>query len=338
MIRKLLATTALTAAFAVGTAFADDAATSTTKTPDQPAPVFNSQMNTQTPNENNINGYLKRSANEVLASSLIGKSIYNGVGENAEAVGDVNDIVMSQDGRAEAVVIGVGGFLGVGEKWVAVSFDRLAMSKVEGETWLTINSTKEELEQAPPFDKSMIEGESADTAAVTTSTDTNVAMTDSTATAPAPVDTTTAMPADTTASADQPMDADTSATVTADASKDLTGSESMEDMAPVDTADLSADELLGSAVVGSNEEALGEVSDVLLAANGENVTAYIVDVGGFLGVGEKKMAFAADGLKIYKDTSGEMHIYTNATKSSLESKPEFTEQAYEANPDTILVQ
>ncbi|MBD8892857.1 PRC-barrel domain-containing protein [Roseibium litorale] len=320
MIRKLLATTALTAAFAVGTAFADDAATSNTKAPDQPAPVFKSQINTQTPDENNINGYLKRSANEVLASSLIGKSIYNGVGANAEAVGDVNDIVMSKDGLAVAVVIGVGGFLGVGEKSVAVSFDRLAMSKVEGETWLTISSTKEELEHAPPFDKSLLEGESADTAAVTTSSGTDMAVFDSTVTA------------------DQPMDADTPVTVTAGASKGLTGAESVEDMAPVDTADLSAGKLLGTAVMGSNEEELGEVSDVLLAGNGENVTAYIVDVGGFLGVGEKKMAFAADGLKIFKDTSGEMHIYTSATKSSLENKPEFTEQAYEANPDSVLVQ
>lgn len=338
MIRKLLATTALTAAFAIGSAYADDAATSTTKMPDQPAPFFNSQTNNQPLDENNINGYLKTAENQVLASNLIGKSIYNGVGENAEAVGDVNDIVMSKDGRAEAVVVGVGGFLGIGEKTVAVSFDRLSVSKVDGDNWLTINSTKEELEQAPPFDKTVISEENTGmTAADTPATNTTAMTTDG----PAPKAAEGTKPMNDTAMAPapaEPMDSQGAPAVTADASKDMTGAESMEDMAPVDTADVSADEVLGSSVMGANEEDLGEVSDVLLSGNGENVTAYIVDVGGFLGVGEKRMAFAADNLKIFKDRSGEMHIYTEATKASLESKPEFSEEAYEANPDTVLVE
>ena len=42
---------------------------------------------------------------------------------NAQSIGDINDLVVAEDGSIEAVVIGVGGFLGMGEKSVAVPFD-----------------------------------------------------------------------------------------------------------------------------------------------------------------------------------------------------------------------
>ena len=56
---------------------------------------------------------------EKLASKWIGQTIYNQADEN---VGDVNDLVIGQNGQIDAVVIGVGGFLGIGEKNVAVPF------------------------------------------------------------------------------------------------------------------------------------------------------------------------------------------------------------------------
>jgi hypothetical protein len=59
---------------------------------------------------------------QVMASKLIGTTV---VGANNESIGDVNDVIIDRDGRALAVVIGVGGFLGIGEKDVAVSFDSL---------------------------------------------------------------------------------------------------------------------------------------------------------------------------------------------------------------------
>ena len=57
-----------------------------------------------------------------LATNMIGESVYNGDGDNAENIGDVNDIVVAKDGKVEAVVVGVGGFLGIGEHNVAVEF------------------------------------------------------------------------------------------------------------------------------------------------------------------------------------------------------------------------
>jgi hypothetical protein len=57
-----------------------------------------------------------------LASKLIGTTV---VGPNNESIGDVNDVLMERDGRAAAVIVGVGGFLGIGEKDVAVPFSQL---------------------------------------------------------------------------------------------------------------------------------------------------------------------------------------------------------------------
>lgn len=59
---------------------------------------------------------------QLLASKLIGTTV---VGQNNESIGDVNDILVDRNGQIQAVVIGVGGFLGIGEKDVAVSFRSL---------------------------------------------------------------------------------------------------------------------------------------------------------------------------------------------------------------------
>jgi sporulation protein YlmC with PRC-barrel domain len=56
------------------------------------------------------------------ASKLIGLNVYN---EGNEKLGDVNELILDKNGRVAAVVIGVGGFLGMGEHDIAVSMDKL---------------------------------------------------------------------------------------------------------------------------------------------------------------------------------------------------------------------
>ena len=56
------------------------------------------------------------------ASKLVGLSVYN---EKNESVGSINDMLTDKNGKIVAVVIGVGGFLGVGEHLVAVPFDKV---------------------------------------------------------------------------------------------------------------------------------------------------------------------------------------------------------------------
>ena len=56
------------------------------------------------------------------ASKVVGLSVYN---ENNEKLGSINDLLMDKGGNIKAVVLGVGGFLGMGEHLVAVSLDKV---------------------------------------------------------------------------------------------------------------------------------------------------------------------------------------------------------------------
>lgn len=56
------------------------------------------------------------------SSKLIGLNVYN---EANEKLGDIEELILNKDGKIENVVLGVGGFLGMGEHNVAVSFDKL---------------------------------------------------------------------------------------------------------------------------------------------------------------------------------------------------------------------
>ena len=86
-----------------------------------------------------------------LASSYYGAPVYGAAGEE---IGDINDLVLGADGKIVAAVVGVGGFLGIGEKDVAVPFPSITI-KADGndDMRLVLTSTKEELEAAPAFER-----------------------------------------------------------------------------------------------------------------------------------------------------------------------------------------
>jgi sporulation protein YlmC with PRC-barrel domain len=56
------------------------------------------------------------------ASKLMGLDVYN---EANEKLGDINELILDKDGKVSAIVIGVGGFLGMGEHDIAVTMDKL---------------------------------------------------------------------------------------------------------------------------------------------------------------------------------------------------------------------
>ncbi|KKK47726.1 hypothetical protein LCGC14_3152270 [marine sediment metagenome] len=90
-----------------------------------------------------------QSENTILADDLIGSNVYSDAGEK---IGDVEDLIVSLDGSVEGVVIGVGGFLGMGEKWVAVKMDSLStMTDESGTLRLVSSATKTDLEAAEAF-------------------------------------------------------------------------------------------------------------------------------------------------------------------------------------------
>ena len=66
-------------------------------------------------------------------------------------IGDVDDVLLGADGKITALVIGVGGFLGIGEKHVIVPFTAVKAERKDSKWQLTMNSTKDELKAAPGF-------------------------------------------------------------------------------------------------------------------------------------------------------------------------------------------
>jgi sporulation protein YlmC with PRC-barrel domain len=86
---------------------------------------------------------------EKLASKWIGQTIYNQADEN---VGDVNDLVIGQNGQIDAVVVGVGGFLGIGEKSVAIPFSAVqSATDADGNVKLVVQLSKDDFNKAPEF-------------------------------------------------------------------------------------------------------------------------------------------------------------------------------------------
>jgi sporulation protein YlmC with PRC-barrel domain len=99
---------------------------------------------------------------------------FEGVQEGWEDVGEVGDIVMDRDGTVQAVLVDIGGFLGIGERTVAVSMDALRLVS-DSETaedvndfFLVMNANREALETAPEYVAAQDEGMSAEEAATET--------------------------------------------------------------------------------------------------------------------------------------------------------------------------
>ena len=66
-------------------------------------------------------------------------------------IGEVDDVLLGADGKINALVIGVGGFLGIGEKHVIVPFNAVKADRKDNKWQLMMNSSKDELKAAPGF-------------------------------------------------------------------------------------------------------------------------------------------------------------------------------------------
>jgi hypothetical protein len=89
---------------------------------------------------------------DVSAKELLSENVVNAANES---IGDINDVLIGHDGKVAAVIVGVGGFLGMGEKDVALPYDQLTFSK-DGNNNLIVgtSATKESLEDAPEYSRS----------------------------------------------------------------------------------------------------------------------------------------------------------------------------------------
>ena len=106
---------------------------------------------------------------DVMASTLIGMRVYAVEADIDETrtypadtrkdwndIGEVNDVVLDWNGGIKAVVLGIGGFLGIGEKDVAVdmgSLRKVRESDDSDDWFLVVNASKATLEGAPTYER-----------------------------------------------------------------------------------------------------------------------------------------------------------------------------------------
>lgn len=104
----------------------------------------------------------------ILADELIGMSVYTTAGaepepiegtvdpaqQNWEEIGQITDLVMTLDGNVSAVIVGVGGFIGVGERDVALPLEEVNVYQSEDQDpVLVVTMTQQELEAAPAYEE-----------------------------------------------------------------------------------------------------------------------------------------------------------------------------------------
>lgn len=101
------------------------------------------------PSTTGTTAFYQLNQGDMRASKLIGSTVYNDANEN---IGDINEIVLGKDGKIAAVIIGVGGFLGLGERDVAVPFDQVKMSvDAENNSKLMTALSRDSLTNAPAW-------------------------------------------------------------------------------------------------------------------------------------------------------------------------------------------
>jgi hypothetical protein len=277
---------------------------------------------------------------DVLASDLIGMRIYS-VEENydrfnedyqAQAdeekdwddIGEVNDVILGFDGSVKAVILGVGGFLGVGEKDIALPMEQLKVVREQDDAdsyFLVVNANKDVLTNAAAYENPY--ADEAETAATQTSEGMEK-----------PAD--TAMTTETDTSTETAMSQDSDAGVTA-APETAMAHQADADGRPLlpraeveregytdaVVAELTADDLEGANIYDANDEDIGEIDSLIVSQDG-TIEKVILDVGGFLGIGEREVAVTFDELQIIRNEDGsDLRVYVGATKEELEAQPDY---------------
>lgn len=87
-------------------------------------------------------------AGAVSITKLYKQSVYDA---NNARIGEIDDVLMTNNGEVAGLVIGVGGFLGIGEKHVLIPFSSINQTERDGSVKLMLNTTKEALNSAPGF-------------------------------------------------------------------------------------------------------------------------------------------------------------------------------------------
>jgi PRC-barrel domain len=290
-VKNLLLTTALAAGFALP-AIAQDA----------PASPFQTEAMGPSVSASDVIG-----ARIYVSEAALDADAYNGVQEGWNDIGEVNDIILGRDGTVDAVLVDIGGFLGMGERQVAVDMSALKIVQddaTDADDWfLVMQADRATLDAAPEY---AIPGADMQTEA-----------------APADKDGMENIPAVNEALGDTTEPAPT-ADGTAVAEAPAAGTMALpEGYTALGRDTLTAELLTGADVRDLEDKSIAEVQDLVLTAEGQ-VTDVVLDVGGFIGIGARTVAIPMDRLTVAQADGGAVRIWVDMTKEELEALPEHT--------------
>lgn len=232
------------------------------------------------------------------SESALDADAYQGVQQGWEDIGEVHDIILGRDGTVDAVLVDIGGFLGMGERQVAVDMAALRIVQddaTDADDWfLVLQSDRATLEGAPEYIVPGMTGTTADAE----------------------------LPADAPVAADTATEAQTEGAAPAVPTIASDGTMTLPDgYAVIERDTLTAELLTGADVRGSDDTSIAEVSDLVLTGEGQ-VTDVILDVGGFLGIGARSVAIPMDRVTVAQAEGGAVRIWVNMTREELEALPE----------------
>jgi sulfite reductase beta subunit-like hemoprotein len=113
------------------------------------APAMKAQTATQ-PVPDQGPSFIQVQNTDMLSSNVVGLDIHNSQNDN---IGKIQDIAFDTSKKVTGYILSVGGFLGMGTRYVAVNPDAVMVSyDAENKVWkATMNATKDQLKQAPEF-------------------------------------------------------------------------------------------------------------------------------------------------------------------------------------------
>lgn len=251
-------------------------------------------------------------ASSMQVDRLVGKAVLNPEGDK---IGDIEAVYVTPSGQIDTVIIGVGGFLGMGERDVAVKWSDLKVT--DNGDKITAAMTKDSLKALPEYtykDKTY-RGKVFSDAGVYNANGTRRA--DSTTTT---MPSTSSSPRDSMTRTDTPRTTDrpaVSGTTAKDRSAMRTNTKNF-----TKSGEMSADAIIGASVKNKANETIGEIKDIHVGKDGA-IKGAVVGVGGFLGVGERDVLMPWSQLQIAREGDDDLVVRTDATKDSLKAMPEY---------------
>ncbi len=253
-----------------------------------------------------LSPYTVEQQGDIYASEFIGMRVYAaendfdsfdtntmvdaGAEQEWDDIGEINDVILGRDGTVKAVIIGVGGFIGIGEKDVAVQMSSIKMVNEKDDAddfFLVVNTNKESLTDLDAYSRtSMMENEA----------DMAEAREDH--------------------AADKPMlDGEREMFMAPDVDRDGFGVAVRDE--------LTTEDLTGARLYGIDDEDIGEINSLIVDDSGQ-IQRAVLDIGGFLGLGEHQISVTLDELSILRETDGGgFRVFIDASKEQLEAQPEY---------------